>query len=87
MTNDIIYWLDALSQPLNWLFAQPPAIGYTILGVIMMAAIIIWGVALAKMRFSPLWVLIILVPVLVIPALWYAAFAKWPIEKAHDRAN
>jgi hypothetical protein len=73
--------LATLSAPTFWLFSQPPAIGYTILGVLLMLALIAWGVALAKMRYSPLWVLVLLVPVLVIPALWYIAFARWPIEK------
>lgn len=81
MTGTVTFWLNAISQPFNWLFAQPPVIGYTILGVAIMLAIMIWGVALAKLRYSPLWVLILLVPVLVIPALWYVALARWPIEK------
>jgi len=78
MIADIVTWLTI---PTLLLLNLPPFIGYTILGLLVMTTIILNGLALAKMRFSPLWAVLLLVPYLQIALFWLVAYKKWPVEK------
>ena len=78
MSDFIKNSLDAFAFPTVWLLNQPPVIGYTALGLVICAALIVCGIALAKLRLSPLWVLGMLVPIAAIPLLWILAYMQWP---------
>lgn len=73
--------LNILGAPTLWILNQPPVIGYTALGLLICTALIACGIALAKLRLSPLWVLGMLAPIASIPLLWILAYKKWPQAK------
>lgn len=73
--------LTALYAPTAWLLTQPPFISGTALGLLAMITIILSGLVLAKMRFSPLWCLLLMVPYLSVALLWLVACIKWPVER------
>ena len=82
MIDTLFACLARLMAPTAWLLAQPPVVGYTLLGLIVCTAIIIVGLALAKLRISPLWAVTIMLPVVAIPLLWVLAYKKWPTPTA-----
>lgn len=70
---------------LDWLFTQtaiPEWLFLLIVGIILAARIGFAGYVLARAGFSPLWSLVLLVPLADIPAIWLFAYARWPRYKA-----
>ena len=74
---------QTLSTPTLWIMNSDPFVGYTILGVLLCIALIMAGLALAKMRLSPLWVLLLLVPFVAPLSFWVLAYIKWPVDKTN----
>ena len=74
--------LRLLAQPTIWLLSLPQVPAMSIISLLACSAIIVGGLALAKLRFSPLWVLSILAPYIPIILLWILAYKKWPQKKA-----
>lgn len=73
--------MDASLTLTRALMALPPALGYTLLGLLLMAALVLGGLALARWRLSPLWVLLLLVPYANVIGIWILAYARWPVDK------
>lgn len=75
-------FLDLLAAPSEWLLAQPPFVGMTIIGLLLCAALVATGLAIVKLpgarRRSPLWALALLVPGLPVILLWVLAYKQWP---------
>ncbi|KMN30842.1 MULTISPECIES: hypothetical protein [Chromobacterium] len=55
--------------------------------IVAFIVIILFGMVISKMGYSKWGSLIIFVPVFNILALWYLAFAKWPIEVAEPQKD
>ncbi|WP_146176615.1 hypothetical protein [Chromobacterium sp. Panama] len=53
--------------------------------VVTCIVIILFGMVISRMGYSKWGSLIIFVPVFNILALWYLAFAKWPIEVSEQQ--
>lgn len=90
MWEDPANWLALLSGPTQWFLGHSTNVALLVIGVLLMIEMIIWGAFLAKVRFSPLWVLLLAAPYLypsmvtaslLIIAFWILAFKRWPIEK------
>lgn len=63
---------------MEWLFGLEPWLAHLIIGVKIAAMMGLGSVVLVKARFSPLWVLLLLVPFAGVIALWVFAYARWP---------
>ncbi len=79
--NTITVFLDLLAAPTMWLLAQPQYVSMTIIGLLICAAMITCGIAIAKLRLSPLWSLAILAPYVPAVLLWILAYKQWPQKK------
>jgi hypothetical protein len=66
---------------LMWL---PHWLGYLLLGVLVVGLIGCGGFVLARLGISPLWALLLVVPVLQLAAYWWLAFKAWPRERRSD---
>jgi hypothetical protein len=73
---------------LDWMFTQaamPEWLFLLMVGIILAARIGFAGYVLARAGFSPLWSLVLLVPLADIPAIWIFAYARWPrYRRAED---
>lgn len=66
---------------LDWLFTQtamPEWLFLLMVGLVLAARIGFAGYVLARAGFSPLWSLVLLVPLADIPAIWIFAYVRWP---------
>ncbi len=59
----------------------PAWAGYLLLGVVVLGLISCAGFILARLGRSPLWALLLVVPVFQILAVWVLAFQRWPRER------
>lgn len=60
------------------LFAEPNWINLLIIGLTLTATMGFGAFALVKIGHSPLWALVLLVPVAVVVGLWVLAYKRWP---------
>jgi hypothetical protein len=60
------------------LFSEPNWINLLIIGLTLTASMGFGAFALVKTGHSPLWALILLVPVAVVVGLWVLAYKRWP---------
>jgi hypothetical protein len=74
---------DLLGVPLGFelLMALPYWLGYLVLGVLVLGLIGGAGFILARLGISPLWALLLVVPVGQLIAYWWLAYAAWPRER------
>ena len=56
----------------------PDWVFLTIIGVAISAMMGFGGVILVRVGFSPLWIFLLLVPVVQIVAIWAFAYSRWP---------
>ena len=72
------------TEPLLWpylqLFQAPLWLSSVLLGLVMASWIGLGGWVLARTGRSPLWVLLLLVPIAALVAIWLFAYASWPAE-------
>lgn len=61
--------------------AMPPALGYLLLGLIIMGWISAAGFVLARLGYRPLWAFALVVPFVQTIVLWLFAYSRWPREK------
>lgn len=78
----MIEFLDAINSTSAWLLAAPPALGYTIMGLLLTATIGTCGFALARLGRSPLWALVLLVPFASAIGIWILAYCRWRIHNS-----
>lgn len=77
---NVLAILDVFNASTSWLLALNPALGYTLMGLLLTALIGTAGFALARLRLSPLWALTLLVPLLGVIMLWVLAYCRWPAD-------
>ena len=73
---------------MQWFLDLPiePWLGHLIVGLYLVALIAFGAVVLVKIRITPVWALLLLVPLGSIVAAWVLAYARWPrFDGAADR--
>ena len=71
-------WLEGLLHLPQW-------VALLIIGIYVMLKVGLAGFVLARTGRSPLWALVLIVPVLEILGIWALAYAPWPrYERARD---
>jgi hypothetical protein len=84
----MIDFLNLINASSIWLLGLNPALGYSIMGVLLAVLIGLAGFALSRLRISPLWALCLLVPFLSALMLWVLALRRWPVDKSdHESQN
>lgn len=59
-------------------FAQPGWLNLLFIGLALTASMGFGAFTLVKTGYSPLWVLLLLVPVAGVAGLWVLAYRRWP---------
>jgi hypothetical protein len=72
--------LTLYSAPLVALMHLPPWLGNLIVGLQLALKMGFGGWILARTGRSPLWIFLLLVPVVDLVALWVYAYGVWPAE-------
>ncbi len=63
---------------MSWLLSLEPWLAYLIIGLLITAKMGFAAVILVRAGRSPLWVFLLLFPILEAVAVWLLAFARWP---------
>lgn len=80
----MIEFLNLINASTAWLLSVNPGVGYTIMGLLVTSLIGIAGFAAARLRFSPVWVLTMLVPFLSLIIIWILAYCRWPVDNTKN---
>jgi hypothetical protein len=76
--TDIIAFLDRLYS-VSWLYTMEQHwLGYLLVGIYIVLVISAAAFASVRMGVSPLWTLLLIVPVLQIVAIAGVAYVRWP---------
>ena len=67
-----------------WLVTLHPVLSHSIVASYLLSVMILGGLVLVKARISPLWVFLLLVPLVNAIAIWMFAYRRWPRD---DRAE
>lgn len=59
----------------------PPYAQYLIQGILLSSLMSFSAVVLGKTGRSPYWALLVIVPYVLLPAVWFLAFSDWPAVK------
>lgn len=76
----MIEFLNLINASTAWLLSVPPALGYSIMGLLLTILIGTAGFACARLRISPLWALLLLVPYANVIVIWILAYSGWRIH-------
>ncbi len=65
---------------MQWFLSLPiePWLGHLVIGLYLVALIAFGAVVLVKIRVTPVWALLLLVPLGSIAAAWLLAYTRWP---------
>ena len=65
---------------MQWFLDLPiaPWLGHLIIGLYLVALIAFAAIVLVKMRVTPIWALVLLVPLGNVIGAWLLAYARWP---------
>ena len=63
---------------MEWLSTLDPWVSHLIIGIYIVAVMGFGAAILVKVRRSPLWVFLLLIPYLGIIGIWLFAYARWP---------
>ena len=80
----MIEFLNLINGSTAWLLSLNPALGYSIMGLLLAVLIGVAGFACARLRISPLWALALLVPYVNVIIIWILAYSRWRI---HNTSN
>ena len=70
-----------------WLLELEPWLGHLIIGLWLVAVLAFAAIAMVRAGLTPVWTLLLLVPVVGIVGLWVFAYARWPrLAGAPDQA-
>ena len=61
-----------------WLLELEPWLGLLIIGLWLVAVLAFASIAMVRAGLTPVWSLLLLVPVVGIVGLWVFAYARWP---------
>lgn len=61
-----------------WLLELEPWLGHLIIGLWLVAVLAFASIAMVRAGLTPVWSLLLLVPVIGIVGLWVFAYARWP---------
>lgn len=61
-----------------WLLELEPWLGHLIIGLWLVTVLAFASIAMVRAGLTPVWSLLLLVPVIGIVGLWVFAYARWP---------
>jgi len=71
----------------HWTWMTSYGLVHALIFVAMLAIVLYpLGRILRRIGLSPLWSVLVFVPLINLISLWVLAFSDWPVEKAADRA-